>query len=89
MALKFTGDETLPQVFDRLLGNAQELYDTEIRLATRHGGFQGELVGKGGTFIILKSRTGRFVGGVPDKEVIQTHLVALDSITGISFEHLK
>jgi hypothetical protein len=88
MSLKFTGNETPAQVLERLLTSSQELYGKEIRLTTLTNAFQGELVGKGSQFVVLKTATGRYTMGDPRQEVFQTHLVAVSQITGFSFETL-
>ncbi|SET46875.1 hypothetical protein [Stigmatella erecta] len=89
MTLKFTGNETPAQVLERLLSHSQELYGKEIRLTTLTNAFQGELVDKGSQFVVLKTATGRYTMGEPRQEIVQTHLVVLNQITGFSFETLS
>jgi len=89
MSLKFTGDESLTQVLDRLLSNTQELYGKELRVFTSNGAFQGEFVGKGSHFVRLRTETGRWVNAEPNQQVIQHSLIAISTITGISFDRLE
>ena len=90
MTLKFTGDETLSQVFDLLLTNAEALYGQEIRLTVLGGAsYQGEFAGKGSRFVVLRTATGRYLDGGTRSEVVQTHLIATEQVIGISFETLE
>ena len=86
----FSGDENITRILDQLILGKTSIYRGTVVLSTSAGTFQGEIVSKGAQFVVIERDTNmQSMGSGGQKKIMSQQLVAVNSITAVTFEVLS